>query len=428
MLSHPILEQLASQGVRLGLDRIEALLQAMGEPHRAYPVVHVAGTNGKGSVCSYVTHCLVASGLRVGTTLSPHVEALNERIQLDGLPIDDGGLIEAIEAVDRVRWDWARTQKLDGSPLTYFEFMVAAAFYAFAQRGVDIAVVEVGLGGRLDATNVVHPSVVAIPSIGLDHEAELGSTLAEIAGEKAGIIKRGVPVVLGAMAPEASAVMVTRANALGCELWKPPDLRREFRNDLWSFATPMGGLDRVALGPLGRHQGANALVALGVLHQLRGLGLPITDDALRAGFAKPGLPGRLEILRPGLVVDGAHNVAGATALAAWLAKQPRPGNRILLLGMGRNRNPVPFVKELLPHVDEVVTTRCSHPNAWEPMDLALTLNEQLDAELSAGESIEVTLPEVYAEADEVVVAGSLFVAGAARSVEREGLLDTYEEE
>lgn len=418
MRSHPVLDQLASQGIRLGLDRIEAFLQSIGEPHRAYPVVHVAGTNGKGSVCSFVTNALVEVGLRVGTCLSPHVDQVNERILLDGQPIDDGGLIQAIEAIDRARFDWAQAQGIEGSPLTYFEFMTAAAFWSFAQRKVDIAVVEVGLGGRLDATNVVNPLVCAIPSVGLDHQETLGHTLAEIAGEKAGIIKRGVPVVVGPMAPEAAEAIAKRATAKNCELWRPPQLRREYRNGRWAFATPEGALRDVELGPQGRHQGVNALVAVGVLHQLRRVGIPVSDDAIRAGLAKPGLPGRLEEVIPGLIVDGAHNPAGAMALADWLNDRPRPQTRILLYGIGRDRDPLPVIQPLIPYVDEVVTTRCSHPKAADPMELALALRDNIDVELSAGEAIEETLPEVYEEADEVIVMGSLFVAGAARSIAR----------
>ncbi len=201
-------------------------------------------------------------------------------------------------------------------------------------------------------------------------------------------------------------------------MWKPPEIRRERVRGAWNFVTPAGALAGVRLGPEGLHQGANAMVAVGVLHRLRELGLPIDDDAIRTGLAHPGLPGRLERVAPGLVVDGAHNAAGAEALARWLSEQPRPATRILLLGMGEDRDPGPIVRPLLPHVDEVVTTRCAHPRARDPMELALALQDVVDVDLSAGEAIETTLPEVLAEADEVVVTGSLFVAGAARSVAR----------
>lgn len=423
MISHPVLEQLAGQGVRLGLERIASFLHAIGEPHRGYPVVHVAGTNGKGSVCTLVTAALVEAGYRVGTTISPHIEQLNERIQIDGQPIDDAALIDGIEAVDRARWAWARSIGLEGIPLTYFEFMIATAFWTFARRQIDVAVVEVGMGGRLDATNVVQPLVCAVPHIGMDHVPELGTTLPEIAGEKAGIFKRGASVVLGGMPPEARQVFEDRARILGMDLWKPGShMRREARRGAWTLATPGGAMQDVVVGLQGQHQGNNALVALGVLHQLREHGFLLPDAAIRAGFAHAFIPVRLEELLPGLIADGAHNPDGARVLATWLAERPRPESRILLFGMGHDRDPMQVIGPLVPHVDEVVTTRCRHPKARDPMELALALQD-LDVVLSAGGPIEETLPEVYAEAEEVVVTGSLFVAGAARSIARSGGLD-----
>ncbi len=425
MITHPVLTRLAASGVKLGLERMQSFLVALGEPHRAYPVVHVAGTNGKGSTCTLVTHALVAAGYRVGTNLSPHVEHVNERFRIDGVPIDDASLVSAIEHLDRTRSDWSEQVSAahDGrEALTYFEFATALAFQLFAQRGVQIAVIEVGMGGRLDATNVVSPNVCAIPSIGLDHMAELGDTVEAIAGEKAGVIKRGGPVVIGVMPEGARQVLERRAKAVGVPIWRPgPDLQRELRKGRWNLRTPEGRLDDVALALQGEHQGNNALVALGVLHVLRRQGFVIPDDAIRDGFGRATLEGRLETPMPGLVIDGAHNEDGAKVLARWLATRPRPKNRILLLGMGRERDPLTVVGPLLPHFDEVVTTACAHPKAADPAALAARLQE-LDIVLAEGGPIEEALPEVYAEADETVVAGSLFLAGAARAVVRSGAL------
>jgi dihydrofolate synthase/folylpolyglutamate synthase len=186
--------------------------------------------------------------------------------------------------------------------------------------------------------------------------------------------------------------------------------------------TPEGGIADVSLGMLGEHQGSNALVAVGVLFRLKQLGFPLGEDALRTGLTNARLGGRIERLLPNLVVDGAHNEDSVRALEKWLASQPRNGTRILLWGMGEGRDAAGIIQPLLAHVDEVVTTRCAHPRARDPMELALSLQD-LDCVLSAGASIEETLPEVMAEADEVLVAGSLFVAGAARALVREGGLD-----
>ena len=423
MIRHPVLDQLALRGVKLGLDDIKSFLSFLGDPHRAYPVVHVGGTNGKGSVSSYVTWALKEAGYHVGTNLSPHLEAVNERIQIDGRPIDDPSLVEALEAHDRARWEWARFRRIQEVPLTYFEFVTSLAFSYFAQVRVDVAVVEVGMGGRLDATNVVQPVATAITSIGMDHAEDLGDTLEKIAGEKAGIVKAGVPVVIGPMAPEAREVIERRAELLRAPIWRPgKELMRENRKGRWNLGTPDGSLKDVVLGLEGEHQGANALVALGVLHQLRRQGFLVPDEAIRAGFEKVELPGRLETLAPGLVVDGAHNEDGAKALAAWLRARPKPKYRMLLFGMGSGRDPVKFLAPILPYVDEIVTTQCAHPKARNALELAVTLQEHVDTVLSEGGPVEEALPEIYREADETIVAGSLFLAGAVRALVADGAL------
>jgi dihydrofolate synthase/folylpolyglutamate synthase len=422
MRSHPVLDQLANTGVRLGLERVKAFLDFLGEPHRAAPVVHVAGTNGKGSVCTYVTSALVAAGYRVGTNLSPHLEAVNERFRLDGEPIDDRTLSDAIEALDRARQEWASAANIAEPPLTYFEFTTCLAFQLFAQTPVDVMVIEVGMGGRLDATNVVSPQVCAITTIAFDHTEHLGNTLALIATEKAGILKKGVPVVCGVVPQEARDAIEARAKIVGAPVWRPgADMQKELRKTGWSLKTPGGALADVKLGMDGAHQGNNALVALGVLHQLRKSGFLLPDDAIRSGLGSAKLGGRLERLAPALLVDGAHNEEGANALAAYLATIPRPKNRILVFGMGTERDPVKLVKPLLKHVDEVVTTHCDHPKARDALALAEALEGTATA-LSAGGPIEDTLPAIYQEADETVVAGSLYLVGAVKTLVREGAL------
>lgn len=423
MLTHPILNQLSQHGIKLGLERMRDFMQTLGEPQNAFPAVHVAGTNGKGSVCAMVTAALVDADYTVGTNYSPHSEALNERVQINGIPIDDGSLNEYVEAVDRARLDWAESRRLSTNSVTYFEFVTAVAFLAFASRQVNAAVVEVGMGGRLDATNILKPQVCAITHVALDHQEFLGDTLAAIAGEKAGIIVPGVPVVLGPMPEEARTAILLRARGLNAPVWRPgAELRRELRRDGWALTTPDGSVSGVQLGMQGAHQGANATVALGVLHQLRRQGFLIPDEAIVSGLQRAFVPGRIEEIRPGLILDGAHNVASVEALAKWLGNRPRPASRILLWGMGEGRDPVKCIQALVPLVDEVVTTRCSHRKALQPVDLALQLQE-LDVILAAGGDIEETLPEVYQEAHETIVAGSLFLAGAARSIVNSGGLE-----
>jgi dihydrofolate synthase/folylpolyglutamate synthase len=364
----------------------------------------------------------------VGTYTSPHLEHVNERFRIDGVPVDDVSLSEAIEALDRKRVDWGRQQGMPEAPLTYFEFVTVLAFQLFADRGVDVMVIEVGLGGRLDATNVVSPVVTAVTSIGLDHQDRLGDTLGAIAAEKAGIFKRGVPVVLGPTKPEARGVLVGRATQLGCPLWQPgTHLQRERRRDGWMVRTPSGVVGPMQLAMRGTHQGANASVAVGILHFLRAVGFVMDDEAIREGVATAVIAGRVEEVAPGLVVDGAHNIDGAEALARWLAERPRPELRILLFGIGAERDPMALLTPLLPHVDEVVLTRCAHPKARSPREIADALPEELDVTLSDGGDIEECLAEVYAEADETLVAGSLYLVGAVRSLVAEGALTATDE-
>ncbi|MCO4743328.1 MAG: bifunctional folylpolyglutamate synthase/dihydrofolate synthase [Proteobacteria bacterium] len=426
MIHHPVLDVIARSGVKLGLERVRGFMSFLGEPQRAYPVVHVAGTNGKGSVCAMVSAALIEAGFQVGTNTSPHLEDVNERVRINMVPIDDGSLVEAIEAHDRVRRDWSESMGMEGPGLTYFEFMTTMAFHVFAQRAVDVAVVEVGLGGRLDATNIVDAQVSVITSIGIDHADVLGETLGEIAAEKAGILRAGVPVVIGVLPAEAREVVQLRAQRMGCPLWRPgKELFKSFGKRGWTLATPDGSLEGVTPALKGDHQINNALVALGVLHVLRRQGFPVSDDAIRAGIEKAVLPGRIEEVRPGLVIDGAHNRPGSEALAAWLAKREKKGTRLLLFGMGQTRDPVDILEPLLPYVDEVITTHCAHPKARKSHDLAAMLQE-LEIILADGGPIDDVLAEVYAEADETLVAGSLYLCGAVRSLAKAGVLDGIE--
>ncbi len=424
MQRHPVLDHAAMFGVRLGLDRMRQFLGLLGEPHLAAPAVHVAGTNGKGSVCAMVTASLVRAGYRVGTTMSPHVEALNERVSIDGEPVDDGELGEALDRVARARDEFAASTGADDSVLTYFELVTAAAFHVFARRRVDVQVVEVGLGGRLDATNVVSPVCTAVVSLGLDHTAQLGPDIPSIAGEKAGILKSGVPVVVGPLPADGRAVVDAVAERLGAPLWGPPALRGETRPDgTVLLGTPDGSLGPLRLGLRGPHQSGNAMVALGVVHQLRRHGFAIDDEAVTAGLREAHVPARLERPAPGLLIDGAHNPDAAVQLARFLEQETEPGGRTLLLGMGRERDPRLFVEPLAPFVDAIVTTQGRHPRARDPESLAHAI-AGLHPSITVGGPIEDALPDVVARATLTVVTGSLYVAGAARALVRAGVLDS----
>ncbi|MFM2160913.1 MAG: hypothetical protein RLZZ383_425 [Pseudomonadota bacterium] len=411
MRSHPVVDRLAFAGVKLGLERMRAFLATLGEPHLAVPVVHIGGTNGKGSVAAMVTEALVAAGLRVGTTTSPHLVALNERFALNGHPISDAKLRALLEGVERARQDWVASEGLGPDALTAYELLTAAAFVWFAEEQVDVAVVEVGLGGRLDASNVVSPIVTAITSIGLDHTEQLGPSLEAIASEKAGIIKPGVPVVLGPIAEGPAAVLARAAAMAQAPLWRSgTHLRRERRADGWRIQTPQGEVGPVTLSMPGVHQGGNAAVAVGVLHRLAELGFPVTGEAIVQGLARAKVGARIQRIDDRLVIDGAHNVEGALALAAWLAEQPRRSPRILVFGMSDGRPPRDVLAPLLAHVDEVALVTFGHPKALTTAQLAGAMGEVSVAVSDAGE-VRAAWDELDADAEELIVAGSLYLAG-----------------
>ena len=422
MNTHPLLGELARFGVRLGLERMGGFLAWLGDPHIRSPVVHVAGTNGKGSVVRMVGAMLRAQGLRVGEYTSPHLQRVNERVVVDGEEISDERLDALLGELDQARRAWVE-QALDGAiapheALTYFEMMTAVALVYFEQEQVDVSVIEVGLGGRLDATNLVQPAVSVITSVGIDHVAQLGPDLGSIASEKAGIIKTERPVVVGALPPAALRVVRSLAVDRGAPL-------RVLGRDFHGRPERAGGLsfsqgERVvsvpALALVGGHQVDNAAVAIAAVAELPAPLRP-SDDAIRAGLAQVRHPGRLERVAPDLLLDCAHNDESAGRLAEWLRSNPVPEGvrRTLLLGMSSDKDPRAMVVSLAPLVDRVLTTHCSHPRALSAGDLA----EQIigvDVPVLPAGPVEQALLVARNGRDEVVVAGSVFLAGAVRDL------------
>lgn len=414
MKGTPVLDALAGAGIRLGLARMRDFLASLGNPEAAYPVLHVGGTNGKGSVARLLGASLQAAGRRVGVHTSPHLQDINERVLLDGKPIGDAALLEIIARMDTARRDWARTALApdDAFPLTYFEFTVACAFQAFADASVDVAVVEVGMGGRLDATNVVAPRVAAIVTIGLDHCDELGRDHASIAGEKAGIIKPGVPIVVGPLPAAALQVIRSVARERGAPLsvWGE-DFEAFGSAESFRYAG-RHALEGLALGLLGDHQVINAGVALRILELS---GLDVGERAVREGFALARNPGRLEWLAPDLLVDGAHNPAGATTLANYLATLPRDRRRTLVLGGGTDKDLRGVAATLAPAVDRVFTTAGTHPKARSPFQVAGEC-EGLTISVTPAGLLPEALAAARASGDLVIVAGSLYLIGEVRDL------------
>ncbi len=359
----------------LGLKRIGQLLQRIGDPHLHLPVVHVAGSKGKGSAAAMIAAILSQAGYRTGLYTSPHLERMEERIGIDGrccTPSELCALVEQIRPAVEQLDEQAAAEKSIGP--TLFEILTAMALRYFVDRRAQIAVLEVGLGGRLDATNVCRPAVCVITSISFDHTQQLGSTLEAIAGEKAGIIKPGVPVVSGVTEDEPRAVIRHTCRSLGCrllELGVDFDFRYYPARHLeqadcaarLDFLSPpdmaveqLQGLD---LTLLGSHQAANAAVAVAAVLQLAQQGWHVSAEAIRRALGGLRWPGRIELLarRPAVILDAAHNVASVQALVRTVEESFSVARRVLLFGTTQDKDVPGMLACLLPRFDEVVLTQ-----------------------------------------------------------------------
>ena len=349
--------------MKLGLERVEAVLAELGHPEREFPALHVAGTNGKGSTCAFAEACLRAGGYRVGLYTSPHLQRVNERFRVGGEEIPDAVLGQRVLEV------LGRAPRA-AEALTFFEFGTVVAFWHFARERVEVAVVEVGLGGRLDATRACRAEVTAVSAISFDHEAQLGHTLDAIAGEKAGIFRAGVPAIISRQAPDAAARLRAVAQAVGAPLLEQErDFRLEPGGDgTFTFHGPTGacaGLRPALAGPHQRHNAALALAALGALGRR---GFPLGEGALREGLASARWPGRMERIceRPGLWVDGAHNPAGVEALAAAV-RQLLPGRPLqLVFGVLGDKAWPAMVERIFPLAEGLQLARVESPRALAP--------------------------------------------------------------
>jgi dihydrofolate synthase/folylpolyglutamate synthase len=418
--NHPYLKALTASGIRLGLGRVSGFLKEIGSPHRCAPMVHVAGTNGKGSVCSMVDCMLQEAGYKTGMTLSPHLQQVNERIRIDGQSISDADLQILLSDLELAIQNWASKHLQlapDTLPLTYFEAMIAAAFLHFERSNVGVGVVEVGLGGRLDATCVVTPAVSAVVSIGLDHTDRLGPDVASVAYEKAGVFRGGVPAVVGDLPPAAMLVIRDTAASKGAPLFVAgEDFRIVGQDEIFSWEMGSVRIDDLQLRLQGRFQRTNAAVALAIVELLeRGGIFSIPHTARRRGLARAQHAGRLEWLGPDLLVDGAHNIDAAKVLADHLSRLPRDRRRTLVLGLSADKDMHMIAAALAPQFDRILTTRCAHPRAAEPEAVARAL-ETMDLPVVAAGSIEEALPLAQVNPGLVVVAGSLYLAGAVRDL------------
>ena len=396
-----LIEPFSRRGVNLGLDRLQAALAELGHPERRFAAVQVAGTNGKGSICTLVHQALLASGIRAGLYTSPHLVSWTERIRLGDTPIAAPCLRRHLEAA---------TPIAQRHQLTPFELVTAAAFLAFAEAELELVVLEVGLGGRLDATTChPHRPVIGFASVGLDHAEFLGPDPATIAAEKAGVLQPGAVAVSAPQSPEVAAVLSDHAAAVGAELrWvEPLDLNQ------WT------------LGLSGAVQAANGAVALGLLRALKERGWPVNDPAIRRGFAAARWPGRLQQLSWGghpLLLDGAHNLPAAIALRAELDAHPErhglaSGPRHWLLGMLANKQGPEIAAALLAPDDRAWIVPVPGHACWS-LEALSAAYPRLASQLHSAPSLEAGLAQAVSGSQRVVIAGSLYLLGQVATSEQ----------
>jgi dihydrofolate synthase / folylpolyglutamate synthase len=404
-----VLQQYERFGIDLGLDRILALLKQLGNPHHNVPIIHVAGTNGKGSVCAYLSSILAAAGYRVGRYTSPHLVDWTERITLNNQPIAPDTLINALHRVATI------IDPSQPSP-TQFEVLTAAAWCIFAEAAVDIAVIEVGLGGRLDATNVCdRPLVSIITSLSLEHWQRLGPTLAHIAREKAGILKAACPAVIGPLPPEADAVVRQKIEELGCPVvWQPPAQWVLDKTQPWAIADHIS----YPLPLLGDVQLVNSSLAIAALKILQQQGWAISDAAIQTGMAQTEWVGRLHQTQwqnMDLLVDGAHNPAAAKALRQYVDKI-HAGPVRWLMGMLSTKDHADIFEALLREGDRLTLVPVPEHSSADPQelaDLARSICPSLSACNTASDLINglKTLQSQTTTSPLNVLCGSLYLVG-----------------
>ena len=404
-------------GIKLGLDTITELLAHMGNPHRRFKTVHVTGTNGKGSVCAYVASILGRAGYRVGLYTSPHLVRFNERIQVDGREISNGDVAriyaEMAPAVAKTSGGSRVKQP------TFFEVTTAMAFHYFAERKIDIGVIEVGMGGRMDATNVIHPLVAVLTRIGLEHTEHLGKTEDRIAREKAGIIKPGCRVVT--IDQPTLSIITAQAHALGCPITV---VGRDVQYERLAFdrggqrLRMSDGEDvDVSIPLLGSYQPENAAVAYATVRELSRMGVRVPEQAIATGFKDTSWKGRLQIVRsnPTVIVDGTHNAPGVPTLAASLQELFPHQKPVFVLGILADKDLKAFAEHLGPPAARLIITRPETPRAYPPEEIARAF---------AGSSAErLIVPKVSDAIDQavslagrdglVVITGSIYTAGEA---------------
>jgi len=406
-------------GIKLGLDPIHRLTAALGHPERAWPSVHIAGTNGKGSVAAMIDAALRAAGHTTGRYTSPHLDRLEERFAINDVPVETAALMRATADVLATIEQLLADGGLEAWP-SFFEATTAIAFLLFTRAGIDAGVIEVGLGGRFDATTVLRPSVTAITSIDLDHQRHLGNTRAQIAFEKAGIAKRGVPLVVGPCDAEATAVIADAAAAVDAPVIEAmAGVRCEVSYDhgraTLDLTTPTRAYPPITLGLAGRHQVANAVVAVRALECFAGATpLPLPPAAIVEGLSRVRWPARLEwIALPGgrrVLLDAAHNPAGAAALAAYL-EDAGLGAIPIVVAVMADKDTAGIIRPVAGHARPLVATEAPTPRTSRAAAVAEVAARLGVPEVVTEPDPDRALARALDAGDQVVVMGSIFLVG-----------------
>ncbi len=413
------------------LDVMSSLLAALGNPHHHWPAIHIAGTKGKGSVAAMMEAALRQAGYTTGLYTSPHLVTVRERVRIEGEKISPAGLIDAAEKLRRAIA--GLEQHNDRRRPTFFEVYTALAFQSFADARVDIAIIETGLGGRLDATNVITPIVAVITSIDLDHTHILGNTVEKIAGEKAGIIKPGVPVVTARQVPEVSHVLAACATEVGAPLLPTPDVAElgrirpipmpeasdDFEPPTENFilATDTGPLE-VQCTLAGRHQADNAAVAYATFKALADEGFTVSPNQFQAALSSLQWPARFQVARarPWLIIDCAHNPASAQALISALCRHLQYDGLTLVVGISTDKDSKQILGILCPAADRIIVTQADNPRALAAEHLAAVVRQQFAGPISVVPAVTEAIKlagEVTTEREAICITGSFFVVGEA---------------
>lgn len=406
-------------GKKEGLTNMRTVMARLGNPQDSLAMVHVAGTNGKGSTCAMLERALREAGYTTGLYTSPYIERYNERIRIGGRPIEGKMLADLVEQV----WPVIESCREEGLCITEFELGTVLAFLAFAKEKVDIAIIEVGLGGRLDPTNIIRPLVSVITNVGMDHMGFLGDTIEQIAWEKAGVMKLDTPVVLGAQEQAAHAVLIREAETLGISVVEPiaENVRDAARAVTFDTQTPEGEIADLNVSLMGRHQADNAAAALGVLWLLKARGYDrITETAVRRAFADVHWPGRLEYFGH-VILDGAHNEPGVRALCAYCDKWLKKEDTVLITGMMADKDVACMTALLASRVKCVIATQPNVPRAMDAKSLAqrFALHGADAQAIAKPEAALAHAREIAGEHGTVLCAGSLYLIGEIRTLLRQ---------